>query len=278
MQLITWFGKQLGFVVLIGSSIILASSASAREVPTESGSIESGPVKVEPLNLPLAAPGFAQTKPLSPPALQIHPSARSLIESYEKLIAGTGVSICNVGNPGSPQTKNVSSTINTGYSATRVSYTSFYQEPYPFFRTIWGSQAGNYTYYGACPPPSPILYPFVDSNATENHVFAARLIPVGVYQAFKGEKGYVGLEGVGQVFIQDISTILDVYLEGDRGYIATTEPANYNDPFSSKGIVVVAQLKQKTAPESFYIINNYDTGGTLDWKFKTCWLLDKVCR
>lgn len=96
--------------------------------------------------LPLAAPGFAQKEllspaqrePLSPPALQIHPSARSLIESYEKLIAGTEVSICNVGNPSSPQTKNVSSTINTGYSATRVSYTSFYQEPYPFFSYYLG--------------------------------------------------------------------------------------------------------------------------------------------
>jgi hypothetical protein len=61
--------------------------------------------------LPLATSGFAQQQPsrLRPPALQIHPSARSLIESYEKLVAGTrgvstgttGVSICNVGNPNS---------------------------------------------------------------------------------------------------------------------------------------------------------------------------------
>jgi hypothetical protein len=229
--------------------------------------------------LPFVASGFAQRKPSRlPSSLQIHPSARSLIESYEKLVAGTGVSICNVGNPGSPQTYNVSSDINTGYSRVRIPYTSYYMEPNPYFRTIWADEESNYAYYGACPPPSPIVYPLKDSINTENHVFAARLIPVGVYQAFKGEKTYVGLESVGQVYIQDIRTISDVYLEGDRGYIATTEPANYNNTFSSKGIVVLAQLKNKTAPEIFYIINNYDTGGTLDWKFKTCWLLDKVCR
>ena len=49
MQLITWFGKQLGFVVLIGSSIILASSASAREVPTESVPMESVPIELQPI-------------------------------------------------------------------------------------------------------------------------------------------------------------------------------------------------------------------------------------
>ena len=225
--------------------------------------------------VPLVPSALAQ-RPPQRSKLQIHPSARSLIESYERLVAGTGISKCNVG-PNSSPTYNVSSAINTGYSTVRIPYTSFYQEQNPYFRTVWAAQAGSYTYYGACPPPSPIGYPLNAGN-TENHVFAARLVPVEAYQAFRGDKSYAGLEGVGQVYVQDISQISDVYLEGDGGFIAKTEPTSYNNPFSSKGIVVVAQLKQRKEPALFYIINNYDAAGTLDWKFSTCWLLDRACR
>lgn len=51
MRSIAQFGKQLGFVVLIGFSMISVSLVSAREIPTESSPIESSPVKVEPVKL-----------------------------------------------------------------------------------------------------------------------------------------------------------------------------------------------------------------------------------
>lgn len=51
MQLIKRFGKQLGFVILMSSAVTLASSVSARPVPTESLPTDSVPISV-PISVP----------------------------------------------------------------------------------------------------------------------------------------------------------------------------------------------------------------------------------
>jgi hypothetical protein len=63
----------------------------------------------------------------------------------------------------------------------------------------------------------------------------------------------------------DIEQIVSVYMEEEGGYISTTETALYKNIMSSKGIVVKVKLKSG-ATILCYIINNYDTGGTIYWK------------
>ncbi len=195
--------------------------------------------------------------------LQIHPGAQSLIQSYRNLVAGTGVSRC--GPP--PQTYNISSAMQTqGYSHQTgpgyLTFTSFFRDDYNYFRTIWADAVGDFTYYGAC-SPSPIVFRLPPS--IENHVFEARLVSVAAYRISGGPRTWP-MSGVGEVRVTDIEEIRGVYVEGSSGYIATTEPGNYNSIHSSKGIVIEAMLRGRIAFEKFYLINNYDGAGTVTWK------------
>lgn len=71
--------------------------------------------------------------------------------------------------------------------------------------------------------------------------------------------------------IKDLDIISGAYLEGSGGYISLTEPTEYNAAHSSKGIIVVAKRKSSAVYEEFYILANYNHGGTLRWKnFDTC--------
>lgn len=151
-----------------------------------------------------------------------------------------------------------------------VTYSSFYipkSKQYQLLgeelRVIWGSVPANFSYYGAC-APNPIIFPH--PGITENHVFAAKLIKQSDYKAFTGAvKDYTTMAAVPAIEVADIKQIVSVYIEEKGGYISTTEAALYNNIMSSKGIVVKVKLKSG-ATVLCYIINNYDTGGTIYWK------------
>ena len=198
----------------------------------------------------------------------MHPSAMSLMQSYQDLAKNYGVSNCNVGGAVG-QTYNVSSAMSAaGYNvgmAGFVTFGSFYYEDSTNFRTIWGGDAGNFKYYGAC-YPNPIVFPF--KGIAQNHVYEARLIPVADYQAATGTKDYNGLTSIGRIKTKDITAIENIRMEAITGYIHSTEPSLYDNVLSSKGFICDVSLKGKAGKTTCYIINNYDASATLIWKVK----------
>ncbi len=192
--------------------------------------------------------------------------SQSLFQSFKNLTVGVGVSNChaslNYPTVSFAMPENCFSHQTT--SASMVTYSSFYVPGISEFRVIWGATAASYAYYGAC-APNPIIYPH-PGGATENHVFGAKLIKQSDYKAFAGSpKDYNTMAAVPSIAPADIQQIISVYLEEKGGYISTTELALYNNLSSSKGIVVKVKLKSG-ATVLCYIINNYDTGGTIYWK------------
>ncbi len=193
------------------------------------------------------------------------PCTQSLLQSFKNLVTGVGVSICNTSlnypSVSFAMQHNCYSLMDT--STGIVTYTSFYIPNTDEFRVIWGSLKAQFDYYGVC-APSPIIYPF--PGITENHVFGAKLIRQADYKAFATTpKDYVTMVGVAGVKVGDIAEIISVYLEDANGYMRTTEQANYDNLYSSKGIVLKVKMKSGTI-ETCYLINNYDTAGTLNWK------------
>jgi hypothetical protein len=197
---------------------------------------------------------------------------QSLFQSFKNLTAGVGVSNChpslNFPTVSFAMPENCFSHQTT--SPSMVTYSTFYvseSEKWPGlspeFRVIWGAAAGNFAYYGVC-VPNPIIFPHPD--ITENHVFAAKLIKQTDYKAFSGsKKDWNTMASVPAIPVSDIQQITGVYLEERGGHISTTEAADYNNPLSSKGIVVNVKLKTgKSVP--CYVINNYDGAGTVYWK------------
>jgi hypothetical protein len=194
--------------------------------------------------------------------------AQSLFQSFKNLTSGVGVSNCHVTlnypTVSFAMPENCFALQTT--SASMVTYSSFYVPTIPEFRVIWGSENWHFAYYGAC-APNPIIYPH-PGGATENHVFAAKLIKQSDYKAFTSlPKDYNTMAAVAVIAPADIAQITGVYVEEKGGYISTTETANYDDVLSSKGIVVKVKLKTG-ATVLCYVINNYDTGGTINWKEK----------
>lgn len=192
--------------------------------------------------------------------------SQSLLQSFKNLTAGVGVSNChpslNYPTVSFAMPENCFSHQTT--SASMVTYSSFYVPGVSEFRVIWGATAASYAYYGAC-APNPIIYPH--PGTTENHVFGAKLIKQSDYKAFAGSpKDYNSMAAVPSIAPSDIQQIVSVYLEEQGGYISTTESALYNSILSSKGIVVKVKLKSGNTTVLCYIINNYDTGGTIYWK------------
>jgi hypothetical protein len=193
--------------------------------------------------------------------------AESLLQSFKNLTAGVGVSNChpslNYPTVSFAMPENCFSHQTT--SPSMVTYSSFYLPGISEFRVIWGSVPGNFSYYGAC-APNPIIFPH--PGIIENHVFAAKLIKQSDYKAFAGSpKDYTTMAAVSSIAPSDIQQIVSVYMEEQGDYISTSEAANYNNISSSKGIVVKVKLKSG-ATVLCYIINNYDTAGTIYWKEK----------
>jgi hypothetical protein len=200
--------------------------------------------------------------------------AQSLFQSFKNLTAGVGVSNChpslNFPTVSYAMPENCFSHQTT--SAGMVTFSSYYipeSKQHPglssVFRVIWGSAPGNFSYYGAC-APNPIIFPH--PGLIENHVFEAKLIKQSDYKAFAGSpKDYITMAAVASVAPADIQQIVSVYMEEQGDYISTSEAADYNNISSSKGIVVKVKLKTGAAILC-YIINNYDGGGTINWKEK----------
>lgn len=193
--------------------------------------------------------------------------AQSLFQSFKNLTAGAGVRNChptlNFPSVSYAMPENCFSWQTT--SASMVTYSSFYIPKTSEFRVIWGSVAGNFSYYGAC-APDPIIFPH--PGITENHVFAAKLIKQSDYRAFTGTpKNYTTMAAVSAIPVADIQQIVAVYVEENGSYISTSEAADYNNMASSKGIVVNLKLRSGTNVLC-YIINNYDGAGTITWKEK----------
>jgi hypothetical protein len=191
--------------------------------------------------------------------------SQSLLQSFKNLTAGVGVSNChaslNYPTVSFAMPENCFSHQTT--SASMVTYSSFYVPGIAEFRVIWGSEAWHFAYYGAC-APNPIIFPH--PGTTDNHVFASKLIKQSDYKAFTGSpKDYTTMAAVPSIAPADIQQIISVYLEEKGGYISTTELALYNNLLSSKGIVVKVKLKSG-AIVLCYLINNYDTAGTIYWK------------
>jgi hypothetical protein len=189
--------------------------------------------------------------------------SQSLLQSFKNLAAGVGDSLCSFPTVSFAMPQNCySMQANTPGIVTYSSYYDPKATP-SIFRVIWGSTPGSYAYYGAC-APSPIIYP--NPGLTENHVFEAKLIKQSDYKAFTGlVKDWNTMAAVASVPVSDIKQITAVYMEENGGYISNTEAANYNDVLSSKGIVVKATLKNGSNIIC-YLINNYDKGGTINWK------------
>ncbi len=95
---------------------------------------------------------------------------------------------------------------------------------------------------------------------------AAKLIKQNDYKAFAGSvKDYTTMAAVPSITPADIQQITSVYMEEQGGYISNTEPDLYKNISSSKAIVVKVKMKSG-ASVLCYIINNYDTGGTIYWR------------
>ncbi|MEJ7677775.1 MAG: hypothetical protein WKG06_07895 [Segetibacter sp.] len=188
--------------------------------------------------------------------------ADSMLNAFRNLVRGVGVNKCNAyvvsGTSFMPAKYYISSNL-PGIITFGVFYRTD-RNAYDHLRVIWASTSGSYSYYGAC-APNPIIFP---SGLGENHVYSAKLIPVNQYKAINAP--VTDINKVSGVRIADIAQITRVYIEGKSGYIATTEKASYDRPFSSKGIV--AQVILKNGQQVLcYLINNYD-GDTLLWKQK----------
>ncbi len=193
--------------------------------------------------------------------------AQSLFQSFKNLTAGVGVSICNttLNYPSVSFAMPENCFSHQTGSTSMVTFTSFYAPGATEFRVIWGATPGSFSYYGVC-APDPIIFPH--PGVIENHVFAAKLIKQTDYKAFPGSpKDYTTMAAVASVAPSDIQQIVSVYMEEQGDYISTAEAADYNNIFSSKGIVV--KVKLKSGPAALcYVINNYDGGGTINWKEK----------
>jgi hypothetical protein len=200
----------------------------------------------------------------APPLSRLSSCTGALIKSFQNLVTRTGTSICNpkTAAPSVSSTMPISCFSNNDGAPGTVSYTAFfYPDPTQnFFRVIWGGEIGNFSYYGVC-APSPIIFPL--PALQQNHVFAAKLVKVSDYQSMPvASRTYDGATGIHP---SDIIAITNARLEGRGGFIATNEPANYNNLKSSKGIIVSVKLNSGVMADC-YILNNYDGAGTVTWK------------
>lgn len=204
--------------------------------------------------------------------------AKSLLEAMRDLITGTGVKDC-FNNKDQP-IPSLASIMPIKYyndlpGSSQVSFVVYYTpnnvnpsdkvEGPDRFRFSWSIGTLGFTYYGTC-IPEPFL-PLPNITNIENHVYAIKLFPINQYRNLKtaGEKNFVSLIDVEGVKPADIAEIMGVFIEPSNGYIATTEKANYEDLYSSKGLVVVVKLK-KGQIVPCYLINNYEYSRTIKWK------------
>jgi hypothetical protein len=189
--------------------------------------------------------------------LKITSATYDLLESYRKLL---NPSVLCKGSNGTPTSFGKMDAVNFGNNGVTgpVTFSSFF-EATDLFRTIWGSDPGNFTYYGVCPPPV-IMFP--NPAAAANHVFAVKLVPVSNYATDANNREYNTAIGIATANIKSFDCIK---LEEDYGYIAASDNLNFVDVFSSKGILFLVTMKDGTQSWC-YILNNYDKTGSVKWK------------
>jgi hypothetical protein len=190
--------------------------------------------------------------------LKVSKAAIQLIDTYKNLVAATG-NLCTSSNG----TITNSSTMPLPYyggsgAAGTISFSCFIESG-NLFRTVFGSKQSEYDYYGAC-APKPIVWDASPNGV--NHVFASKLVTMQNFVAAGLNADFSKFTAVN---IADINDIDCVKMEEKNGYAAITETANYNNRYSSKGILVKVIFKSGDA-QYCYLINNYDTSGTLKWK------------
>jgi hypothetical protein len=223
-------------------------------------------------------------------------NAHALIDSYRDLIAIkntgdlpyakdniTGNRRCVAGSmPGKGYGGAVS-----GY----VTFTSYYWFEYSFganplnlnnnivntsFHTHWyspervaalfGSDKGNEIYI-----PKPIVL-----NGTQTQNYSVLLVPIKAYQN-SGLKDASIQMGIDKDYIDsplvniainttEVKAINDVYLEGQNGYMSKNLSTNYNNLYSSIGLIVEVQLKNGDTKKC-YVFNNYEVADSrFAWK------------
>ncbi len=222
----------------------------------------------------ITAPLAAQVKQLKdengnkscsiPATYKVSKAVNILVETYKKLLTPVGNTVCTSSNGTVTASSKMPLSYYGGSGAEgTISFSSFI-EGADLFRTVFGSKQSEYDYYGVC-APKPIVWDA--SPEAVNHVFAAKLVTIANFVA----AGVIG-SGVNEDFVKvtgipiaDIASIDCAKIEEANGYAAATENVNYNNVQSSKGIVV--KVTMKTGEQQFcYLINNYDTSGTLRWK------------
>ena len=188
----------------------------------------------------------------------------NLIGTFKDLVSGYGTKICN-STVGSINVSNAMSLscYGTDRMPGLVTYTAYTYVYDSAFHVIWGSGAHDnlaFVYYGAC-APEPIIFP---AGVGENHVFEAILVSQTTYKnSTNKEFGY--LKDRDAIPLTSVDSIVGWYMESKNGYIATTEPSDYNSILSSKGIVV--KVKMGNGDHILcYLLNNYDKAGTVIWK------------
>ncbi len=195
-----------------------------------------------------------------PATLKISKGAYSLIESYNKLLNPTANNLCVSSN------SNISTCTSTmpsmyyggGFPVGNISYASFVTNG-NVLSTVFANKEGDYVYNGCC-VPNPIVWDANDNAG--NHVFAAKLVTIPNFVAAGNNAAFLNTTAIN---IADVKSFDCIKLEDANGYAAASEPTNYNDTFSSKGILIAVTLK--TGVQQWcYLINNYDTAGTLKWK------------
>jgi hypothetical protein len=194
-----------------------------------------------------------------PAILKVSRATNILLDNYKKLLNPTANNLCTSSNG----TVTSSSKMPLPYyggsgAAGNISFSSFI-EAGSLLRTVFGSIQSQYDYYGVC-APNPIVW---DASATAvNHVFAAKFVTIPNFVAAGVNAEFTKTIGVP---IADIATFDCAKIEEANGYAAATENVNYNNIYSSKGILVLVTFK--TGVKQYcYFINNYDISSTLKWK------------
>ena len=180
--------------------------------------------------------------------------------------------------------KSVSSLLNTNYYAGKhtsefINYAvhnayldgigeadEFMKQRFGIIFGMVGSTPDPYNYYAICKPK--IERWEIGNNNTQNHVFCFSFVKVVDYQALNlpvADRVFTKLVSK-SILIDDIKEIKFKRIERPEEYIGTSENANYTNVNSSKGLVFQITLKSDNKKHECYLINNYDTAGTIVWK------------
>ncbi len=190
--------------------------------------------------------------------LKITSAALDLIESYRKLLNPAALCKGSSNILTSFGKMQAAYFANLGATPSVITFSSFF-EGVDAMRTIWADKPAAYDYYGVCPPPT-IIFPI--PPASGNHVYSAKFVTVANYTTEAKHREHSSATGVVTANIQSIDCIK---LEEDYGFVAASDNVAFKNILYSKGILALLSMKDGTQIWC-YVLNNYDTAGTLKWK------------